>query len=144
MGKHLDSLRRNKLEFNQSEQTECHLLLCSDYLQNKKLDIPTPTYPQNPQNLPAHAQAQSDARQLAREVTAARRGQWLTPQPELLAVWREFEAHFGQTITSRQIGAIARLVDTNIEAINNELLQQIGAYLRQLELLSIVPDAVKA
>ncbi len=72
-----------------------------------------------------------DPHQLAREVTAARRGQWLTPTPALLAVWRGFEAHFGQTITSRQIGAIGTFVDAHAQLDNNELLDEIGAQLRR-------------
>lgn len=133
MGKHLDSLRRNRLEFNQSKQTECHLLPCGDSPQNKKLHIPTPTYPQNPQNLPAHAQTQPDARQLAREVMAATRGQWITPQRPLLVEWKRFNAHFATNLTSQQIGAIARFVADNEQLDNDELLTQIGAMLRQVQ-----------
>jgi hypothetical protein len=73
---------------------------------------------------------QPDARQLAREVTAARRGQWLCPSPGLLTIWHGFEAHFGQTITSQQIGAIVRFVAANEQLDNEELLTQIGALLR--------------
>ncbi len=130
MGKYLDSLRRRVLEFNQSEQMEGDLLPCMTTDETKKVYIPTLTHCQNCQNLPAHAQTQPDARQLAREVTAARRGQWLCPSPGLLTIWHGFEAHFGQTITSQQIGAIARFVAANEQLDNEELLTQIGALLR--------------
>lgn len=76
---------------------------------------------------------QPDARQLAHEVTAARRGAWLTPQPSLLTVWRQLNAHFAANLTSQQIGAIARLIEANPQLDNDELLVQIGALLRQGE-----------
>jgi hypothetical protein len=76
---------------------------------------------------------QPDARQLAREVTLATRGQWLTPQQPLLVEWKRFNAHFGANITSQQIGAIARLIEENPQLDNDELLTQIGAQLRQGE-----------
>jgi hypothetical protein len=79
------------------------------------------------------AATQPDARQLAREVVAATRGQWLTPQPALLTVWRAFNAHFDINLTSSQIGAIARLVDANPQLDNEELLTQIGALVRQVQ-----------
>lgn len=74
---------------------------------------------------------QPDARQLAHEVASATRGQWLKPTPSLLAEWKRFAAHFDINITSKQIGAIARLVAANELLDNEAMLVQIGALVRQ-------------
>ena len=81
----------------------------------------------------AEATQAPDARQLAREVTLARVGQWLTPTPALMAIWRAFNAHFGANLSSQQVGAIARQIDADPGMSNNELLDQIAALLRQGE-----------
>ena len=136
MGKYLDLLRGNQLEFNQSKNKECRLLLCRRTDETKIFHIPNPTHCQNCQNPSAQAWKQSatpDFRQLAAEVERARRGHWITPTVPLLALWRAVNAHFGANLTSQQIGALSRLVEANAGATADELHQLCADLIRQGE-----------
>ena len=121
MGKYLD-----KLKFNHSEELQNNSQPRRRTGQNKKLSIPTSEGCQKCQKGGAQAWGQSpapDFRQLAAEVKAARRGQWITPTMPLLAFWRAVNTQFGTNLTSQQIGAVSRLVDANPTATNRELHQ---------------------
>ncbi len=63
-------------------------------------------------------------------VEGARRGAHLSPTPELTLLWKELQAYIGVSLTSRHIGAAARMVDGRAHVSNGELLEMFAAGLQ--------------
>lgn len=56
-------------------------------------------------------------------VAGAQRGAFLSPTPDLMACWRALDQYTGVKLTSRHIGAAARLADQYPETSNGDLLE---------------------
>jgi hypothetical protein len=71
-----------------------------------------------------------DVAALARAVAGAQRGAFISPTPDLMARWRALDQYIGVKLTSRHIGAAARLVAQHPQLDNNELLDLFAAGLQ--------------
>ncbi len=92
---------------------------------------PAATAPAIPDDLPMDAKsaasAMPDARAVGVAVAGATVGAFIRPTPELLALWRALSAFVGVPLTSRHIGALARLCDERPTLTNNDLLDLFAA-----------------
>lgn len=68
-----------------------------------------------------------DLAALSRAVAGAQRGAFISPTPELMARWKALDQYIGVKLTSRHIGAAARLVAQHPQLDNNELLELFAA-----------------
>jgi hypothetical protein len=71
-----------------------------------------------------------DVAALARAVAGAQRGAFISPTPDLMARWRALDQYIGVKLTSRHIGAAARLVAQHPQLDNGDLLDLFAAGLQ--------------